>query len=181
MDEDYYSEKTVQKFIKKDMCQNDNVLYTYFQNGDVKKFRRRLQILKVDQKVLEQAVYVYITDSIRDIILSFVGKLTLKMKPMGDMVISGGEAFNVYFARDDRIITSDIDTKFVPRFLSPFDKKFFGLLQVCKLVLWNRLGKISEKFAEKAAKHSLVIDNSSHYRMDPDVPLIVPQVNSHHS
>jgi aspartate-semialdehyde dehydrogenase len=41
-------------------------------------------------------------------------------------------------------------------------------------------GKISENFAEIAAKHSLVIDNSSFYRMDPDVPLIVPQVNSEH-
>ena len=39
-------------------------------------------------------------------------------------------------------------------------------------------GKISEKFAEKAAKHCLVIDNSSFFRMDPDVPLVVPQVNS---
>jgi len=39
-------------------------------------------------------------------------------------------------------------------------------------------GRISEKFAEKAAKHCFVIDNSSYYRMDPDVPLIVPQVNS---
>ena len=38
-------------------------------------------------------------------------------------------------------------------------------------------GKISEKYAAKAAKHSIVIDNSSFYRMDPDVPLIVPQVN----
>ena len=40
------------------------------------------------------------------------------------------------------------------------------------------VGLTSEKFAEKAAKHCLVIDNSSFYRMDPDVPLIVPQVNS---
>ena len=39
-------------------------------------------------------------------------------------------------------------------------------------------GKISEKFAEKAAKSTIVIDNSSFFRMDPDVPLIVPQVNS---
>ena len=39
-------------------------------------------------------------------------------------------------------------------------------------------GKISEKFAEKAAKYCLVIDNSSFFRMDPDVPLVVPQVNS---
>ena len=39
-------------------------------------------------------------------------------------------------------------------------------------------GKIAEKFAEKAAKHTIVIDNSSFFRMDPDVPLIVPQVNA---
>ena len=38
-------------------------------------------------------------------------------------------------------------------------------------------GKISEKYAEKAAEHTIVIDNSSFFRMDPDVPLIVPQVN----
>ncbi len=37
--------------------------------------------------------------------------------------------------------------------------------------------KISEKYAAKAAKHSIVIDNSSFFRMDPEVPLIVPQVN----
>ena len=39
-------------------------------------------------------------------------------------------------------------------------------------------GEISKKYAPLAAKHSTVIDNSSHFRMDPDVPLIVPQVNS---
>jgi len=49
-----------------------------------------------------------------------------------------------------------------------------------KITFFSAGGKISEKFAEKAAKHSLVIDNSSFYRMDPDVPLIVPQVNSEH-
>ena len=48
-----------------------------------------------------------------------------------------------------------------------------------KIAFFAAGGKISEKFAEKAAKHCLVIDNSSFFRMDPDVPLIVPQVNSH--
>ncbi len=38
-------------------------------------------------------------------------------------------------------------------------------------------GKIAEKYAEKAAKNTIVIDNSSFFRMDPEVPLIVPQVN----
>ena len=49
-----------------------------------------------------------------------------------------------------------------------------------KIAFFAAGAKISEKFAEKAAKHCLVIDNSSFYRMDPDVPLIVPQVNSNH-
>jgi len=47
-----------------------------------------------------------------------------------------------------------------------------------KIAFFSAGGKISEKFADKAAKSCLVIDNSSYYRMDPDVPLIVPQVNS---
>ena len=49
-----------------------------------------------------------------------------------------------------------------------------------KITFFAAGGKISELYAEKAAKHSLVIDNSSFYRMDPEVPLIVPQVNAHH-
>ena len=47
-----------------------------------------------------------------------------------------------------------------------------------KIAFFAAGGKISEKFAEKAAKNCLVIDNSSYYRKDLDVPLIVPQVNS---
>ena len=39
-------------------------------------------------------------------------------------------------------------------------------------------GKISEQYVPTAAQKSIVIDNSSFFRMDPDVPLIVPQVNS---
>ena len=38
-------------------------------------------------------------------------------------------------------------------------------------------GKIAEQYAENAAKNTIVIDNSSFFRMDPEVPLIVPQVN----
>ena len=36
-----------------------------------------------------------------------------------------------------------------------------------KITFFAAGGKISEDFAEIAAKHSLVIDNSSFYRMDP--------------
>ena len=45
------------------------------------------------------------------------------------------------------------------------------------LTFFSAGGKISEKFAPKAAKNSIVVDNSSFFRMDPKIPLIVPQVN----
>ena len=38
-------------------------------------------------------------------------------------------------------------------------------------------GKISEQYGVKAAQHTTIIDNSSFFRMDPGVPLVVPQVN----
>jgi len=47
-----------------------------------------------------------------------------------------------------------------------------------ELTFFSAGSNISEKFAPIAAKSSVVIDNSSYFRMDPDVPLIVPQVNS---
>ena len=47
-----------------------------------------------------------------------------------------------------------------------------------KITFFSAGRKISEKYVPLAAKYSVVIDNSSHFRMDPDVPLIVPQVNS---
>ena len=47
------------------------------------------------------------------------------------------------------------------------------------IVLMSAGGAVSEKWAEKIGKQGcIVIDNSSLFRMDPDVPLIVPEVNA---
>jgi aspartate-semialdehyde dehydrogenase len=47
------------------------------------------------------------------------------------------------------------------------------------LVLMSAGGDVSKEWAPKIAKAgALVIDNSSAWRMDPDVPLVVPEVNS---
>ncbi len=41
-------------------------------------------------------------------------------------------------------------------------------------------GDTSRKYAPLAAQNgSIVIDNSSEFRMDPDVPLVVPEINAH--
>jgi aspartate-semialdehyde dehydrogenase len=46
------------------------------------------------------------------------------------------------------------------------------------IVLSSPGGKISAQFAPRAAKAgAVVIDNTSYWRMDPDVPLVVPEVN----
>lgn len=48
------------------------------------------------------------------------------------------------------------------------------------IALFSAGGSTSEKFAPIAAAHGcIVIDNSSAWRMDPDVPLVVPEVNSY--
>ena len=46
------------------------------------------------------------------------------------------------------------------------------------ITVFSAGGKISEQYVPTASQQSIVIDNSSFFRMDPDVPLIVPQVNS---
>jgi len=46
------------------------------------------------------------------------------------------------------------------------------------LALFSAGGEVSAKFAPLAAKAgSVVVDNTSHFRMEPDIPLVVPEVN----
>ncbi|MSO88996.1 MAG: aspartate-semialdehyde dehydrogenase [Rhodospirillaceae bacterium] len=58
------------------------------------------------------------------------------------------------------------------RDLAKFDFKGFDI------ALSSPGSKVSAVFAPKAAKAGcVVIDNTSHFRMEPDVPLVVPEVN----
>ena len=46
------------------------------------------------------------------------------------------------------------------------------------IALFSAGGSVSEKYAPIAAAHRVtVVDNSSQWRMDPEVPLVVPEVN----
>src|SRR5438094_666033 len=71
----------------------------------------------------------------------------------------------VSFGEDDILTVQALDT---------FD--FKGI----DIVLSSPGAKVSAAFAPRAAKAgAIVIDNTSHWRMDPDVPLVVPEVNPH--
>lgn len=73
---------------------------------------------------------------------------------------AGGE---VSFGEDQTLVVQDLD------------KYDFKGTDIC---LSSAGAKISEAFAPKAgAVGCVVIDNTSHFRMDPDVPLVVPEVN----
>ena len=73
---------------------------------------------------------------------------------------AGGE---VSFGEDDVLKVQD---------LAKFD---FKGVDIC---LSSAGAKVSAEFAPRAGQAGcIVIDNTSHFRMDPDVPLIVPEVN----
>tara|TARA_Y100000590_G_scaffold468366_1_gene650910 strand:- start:4676 stop:5692 length:1017 start_codon:yes stop_codon:yes gene_type:complete len=67
-----------------------------------------------------------------------------------------------------------------------FNKKEINVLDLnefdfnkCDLVFSSAGSKIASEFAPRAADSGcIIIDNSSYYRMDPDIPLVVPEVNS---
>jgi aspartate-semialdehyde dehydrogenase len=46
-----------------------------------------------------------------------------------------------------------------------------------KIAFFTAGSSIAEKWAPIAAKKTIVIDNSKHFRMDKDIPLVVPEVN----
>ena len=82
---------------------------------------------------------------------------------------------NLYFVASSKSAGSKL--KFKGKEIEVEDLENFDFSKA-KITFFSAGGKISEKYAPIAAKHSIVIDNSSHFRMDPDVPLVVPQVNS---
>lgn len=142
MDQYMYNDSTLKQFMRKNLFFDDPVLERYYERGDVKSFRSRL-VRSHKNESLEKMLYAFVTDISRDIIMKTIGEITRFMNPMGDVIISGGEAYNYYVDKSKRIVTSDIDTKFVPRI--PYDSRYFGKLQAMKLLLWDKLGEISVK------------------------------------
>ena len=138
MDTDFYSEKTILAFVKSTLCQGDAKLFQWYLKGNASRFRERLA-RKFPKADLQPVVYACVTDMIRDLVLDTIGSLTVALKSAGDLIVSGGESFNMYFSRDDRIITSDIDTKFVPA-LDGYEN-----LQKIKLKIWTLLGQHAKR------------------------------------
>lgn len=129
MDDQLYSKSTIDKFLNENLLFKDAKLKKYYDRNlqrDLGKFRSRVHST-YRTKDFEKMVYILITDSLRDIIIETIGEISEYMKNMGDIIVSGGEAFNLYVDFNDRIITPDIDAKFVPRM--PVNPQYFGKLK----------------------------------------------------
>ena len=101
-----------------------------------------------------------------------VGRKTLEVIEKKGLPIN-----NIYLLASSKSVGKKINFK--KKEYEILDLEKFDFSKV-KIAFFAAGGKISEKFALKAAKDCIVIDNSSFFRMDPDVPLIVPQVNPNH-
>ena len=156
MDNRLYSDETIHKYIFKNLCKGDKVLLKYYDDDNVAAFRKRLHARHKDTD-LKDMLNVYITDTIRDIVYKIVGEISEYMRPMGNVIISGGDAINMYLPRGERVVTSDIDTKFAPRM--KYDARFFGKLQMIKLLTWDKMGELAMKF-NKTIKERIQKDNS---------------------
>ncbi len=87
-------------------------------------------------------------------------------------------ADEVFALASERSIGADVsfgeDATLKVRNLADFD--FRGI----DLVLSSPGAKVSAQYSPKAAAAgAVVIDNTSYFRMEPDVPLVVPEVNAH--
>ncbi|GAB4524362.1 MAG: aspartate-semialdehyde dehydrogenase [Amphiplicatus sp.] len=70
------------------------------------------------------------------------------------------------------------EVSFGDRTLKCRDLETFDFSQA-QIVLMAAGGSVAKEWAPKIARAgAVVIDNSSHFRMDPDVPLVVPEVNA---
>lgn len=173
MDTDIYSEATIQKFLNENFLFKDAKLKKYYDRNeqrDLGKFRYRMQTT-YGKKDFEKIVYLLITNSLRDIILETIGEISEHMKNMGDLIVSGGEAFNLYVEYNNRIITTDIDAKFVPRM--SVNPKFFGKLQATKLILWDKMGEIAKRLNTRVRKR-MTLMKTKHPKLFKFLGLSIP-------
>jgi len=96
----------------------------------------------------------------------FIGCLTARNFPVGKLkaLASARSAGKTLDFRGEKIVVEELT-----------DRSFDGV----DIALFSAGGGISRKFAPIAVKAgAVVVDNSSAFRMDPDVPLVIPEINA---
>lgn len=102
-----------------------------------------------------------------------VGQCMIKVLEERDFPIN-----EIRLLASERSLGKELPFRGKPTPVAELTKKSFEGIDIA---LFSAGGARSFDFAPAAAAAgAVVIDNSSAYRMDPDVPLVVPEVNPHH-
>lgn len=100
-----------------------------------------------------------------------VGRMILKVLEEKDFPIE-----NLYLFSSKKSAGSEIDFKGKKYVVEELTEDVFD--RDIDIATFSAGGTISEKFAPIAASKGItVVDNSSHFRMEKDIPLVVPEVN----
>ncbi len=81
---------------------------------------------------------------------------------------------NLYLSASSKSLERKI--RYKEKEISIQDIKVFEFSK-CDVVIFAAGFKISEEYIPIASKYAICLDNSSFYRMNPDVPLVIPEVN----
>lgn len=86
-------------------------------------------------------------------------------------------AKSIKFLASERSAGKPVEFRGKQYTVEPITAEAFAGVQI---VLSSTPSSVSKQYAPIAAKHgAIVVDNSSAWRMDPQVPLVVPEVNAH--
>jgi aspartate-semialdehyde dehydrogenase len=103
------------------------------------------------------------TGAVGRVILNTLAERKFPIDDIVPLASSKSVGVEISFGEDDVLQVQD---------LASFDFKGTEIL------LSSPGAKVSAQYSPRAAKAgAVVIDNTSHYRMDPDVPLVIPEVN----
>jgi len=82
---------------------------------------------------------------------------------------------NLYLLASSRSVGKKIRFNGKDHTVGDLEKFDFSIV---KIAFFAAGSAVAEKWAHVAAEKTIVIDNSKYFRKDPDIPLIVPEVNS---
>lgn len=115
---------------------------------------------------------------------------TPKVGCVGIVGCSGAVGKEMLKCLEERNFPTESVKLFAKRAAGTIEKTAFGDVEVepftleaahqCEIILMAVSGGFSTDWAEKIAggpKNTVVIDNSSAWRLDPDVPLVIPEIN----
>ena len=95
-------------------------------------------------------------------IIEILEKKQINIENLFLLASKNSEGKKIYYNGNEHIVTD----------LEKFD------FSSVKIAFFAAGSGVAEKWAHVAAEKTIVIDNSKYFRKDPDIPLIVPEVNS---